>query len=202
MPGGGRSWVKKAVSLYNRGWFCSLLSAVRSSRTRSRFPLPNCTKALSSVQMSVCHDQKKGDETITMISSTRTSAAEQVCCWHGPKNPSPPRRRAGCMPPSPFLTTLTQALHISALSVFGVLGRIGLKLLFGPDILGVTGPDSALATDLPANALASFAAGILTHAHVRARMTERTHEHLILGLGTGLLGSLSSERRFLEGGIC
>eukprot|EP00898_Chlorokybus_atmophyticus_P001481 jgi/Chlat1/2333/Chrsp17S02618 len=88
------------------------------------------------------------------------------------------------------LKQLSLLSHLAVFSFVGVLIRYGISKLFGPDHAGITSPWSPLFTDLPENMLGSFLMGVLgvtLKKHIGA-----VSEHLLLGLTTGLLGSITT----------
>lgn len=84
---------------------------------------------------------------------------------------------------------VTEALHITAFGVLGVLIRVGLGLLFGPAHGDVTSPTGALFTDLPANAFGSFLLGFIVGAG-DAFQPRLPYVHV--GTSTGLCGALTT----------
>ncbi|CAL9062311.1 unnamed protein product [Musa banksii] len=82
--------------------------------------------------------------------------------------------------------------YLSHLAVFGILGvytRYLLQKLFGPDLLRLTG-DSPLYLDLPSNMIGSFLMGWI--GFVFKADILHVSEHLLVGLSTGYLGSLTT----------
>lgn len=81
------------------------------------------------------------------------------------------------------------ALHVSGAAILGVLTRIGVSRLFGPEHASVTSNSSALFLDLPSNAVGCFFIGFYD---------EFKHDvhgfspSIALGLTTGYFGSVTS----------
>ncbi|WOL04098.1 hypothetical protein Cni_G12819 [Canna indica] len=83
--------------------------------------------------------------------------------------------------------------YLSHLAVFGILGvytRYLLQKLFGPSILHITGDNNPLYLDLPSNMLGSFLMGWI--GFVFKADIIYVSDHLLVGLSTGYLGSLTT----------
>ncbi|XP_020095039.1 fluoride export protein 1-like [Ananas comosus] len=81
-------------------------------------------------------------------------------------------------------------IHLALFGFFGVLTRYSLGKLFGPSDLALTSDDSLLYLDLPANILGCFLIGwfgIVFKTDIR-----QISDHLVVGLTTGYLGSLTT----------
>ncbi|KAK4535260.1 hypothetical protein CDCA_CDCA04G1285 [Cyanidium caldarium] len=84
---------------------------------------------------------------------------------------------------------LNEVFHMAVFGIIGVLVRIGLGLLFGPQHGNVTSDDSALFVYLPVNAVGSFFMGVAVGTD-DAIQPYLPYVHL--GFTTGLCGSLTT----------
>eukprot|EP00871_Galdieria_phlegrea_P003537 jgi/Galph1/4184/GphlegSOOS_G2810.1 len=85
---------------------------------------------------------------------------------------------------------LRDVIMISLFSVFGVLTRIGLSLLFGPLHANVTSKTGALFYDLPPNAVGSFFMGLLVGG--KTYIPKQSAPTVYLSLTTGYMGSITT----------
>ncbi|GJQ10077.1 hypothetical protein GpartN1_g1868.t1 [Galdieria partita] len=85
---------------------------------------------------------------------------------------------------------LRDVVMLSLFSVFGVLTRIGLSLLFGPEHANVTSKTRALFYDLPPNAVGSFFMGIFVAG--KSYIPNQSAPTIYLSLTTGYMGSVTT----------
>ncbi|EME30147.1 hypothetical protein Gasu2_57370 [Galdieria sulphuraria] len=85
---------------------------------------------------------------------------------------------------------LRDVLMLSLFSVFGVLTRIGLSLLFGPEHADVTSKTGALFYDLPPNAVGSFFMGIFVAG--KSYIPSQSAPTIYLSFTTGYMGSVTT----------
>jgi fluoride ion exporter CrcB/FEX len=85
---------------------------------------------------------------------------------------------------------LRDVLMLSLFSIFGVLTRIGLSLLFGPQHANVTSKTGALFYDLPPNAVGSFFMGIFVGG--KSYIPNQSAPTIYLSFTTGYMGSVTT----------
>ncbi|CAL9079561.1 unnamed protein product [Musa textilis] len=88
-----------------------------------------------------------------------------------------------------WLDYISYLSHLAVLGILGVYTRYLLQKLFGPGLLRLTG-DNPLYLDLPSNMLGSFLMGWI--GFVFKADILHVSEHLLVGLSTGYLGSLTT----------
>lgn len=93
------------------------------------------------------------------------------------------------MIPADRLSVLAAACAIAAAAPLGVLTRVFVNPLFGPDGLSITGSNVAMFYDLPANMLGAFILGLLNGIKLRCAVPPL----LALAVSTGYAGSVTSE---------
>ncbi|GKV37660.1 hypothetical protein SLEP1_g45659 [Rubroshorea leprosula] len=89
-----------------------------------------------------------------------------------------------------FLEYIYCLLYLAVFGILGVLSRYLLQKLFGPSIAGLTSHQSILYLDLPSNMVGSFLMawwGVVFKEEI-----SRVSNHLVIGLTTGYLGSLTT----------
>ncbi|EPS62758.1 hypothetical protein M569_12033, partial [Genlisea aurea] len=89
-----------------------------------------------------------------------------------------------------ILAYTTYLLSLAVFGILGVLARYGLKILFGPKVVGLTDDKSILYPDLPANVVGSFLMGWF--GLVFKGDISEISDQLAIGLTTGFLGSLTT----------
>lgn len=94
-----------------------------------------------------------------------------------------------CVSARSMFLTISNVSSLGIGAILGVLTRVGVNSLFGPDKAAITSPDGVLFNDLPANVLGCFAMGV----HNSLQSAWRIPKMLSLSLSTGYAGSLTSE---------
>ncbi|KAH8508873.1 hypothetical protein H0E87_010859 [Populus deltoides] len=90
----------------------------------------------------------------------------------------------------PALEYISCLVYLAVFGILGVLTRYLLQKLFGPGVAGVTSDNYPLYLDLPSNMVGSFLMG--WWGVVFKEDISKVSGHLVIGLTTGYLGSLTT----------